>query len=742
MAVSTNLLSANVSDIEADASGWTAGTSTTLAQSTTKAYTGTKSLAMTRTTSAGAASATTTARVAVTAGTVYTAYAYLALVVAAAGRTATVRIDWWAASTGGTAISSSTSPTATLASSTAFQPAASPIVIGTAPAGAFFASLTITVSGMSTSEVVCADAIALGPPALLTGNLLPYAAQSVEQDATSWGAWFGVTLTRSSTSTVEGWWSLQATSTVTGNMDVGGPTVTITAGTMYLGYMWVRPTVTGSVTAELRWQDASSVAIGTPVTLSWPGVSGGAWTRVAVVGTAPVGAAKAILVMHPQSTASGQTWLLDQAFIGAVTNEAGNLLDYARYSAELQSTGWTATGGTLAQSLAQSTEQLASFALTCTGTVDAVVSLATPVAVTAGQAYTVRPYVRPPAGGGSYVVRMAWLNAGGSTIRQTSATWTATAGTWTSSATVDLAPVGAVSLRPSIVRSGSTAGDVWYLDKILITAGGLAAVATPITAAYGASISIQGLTTGGRTRWGLWRVAPDGAQTPVRGYLGDLTAETVTGDVTIVEDYEAPLGVPVAYYVKGWTAPAGTDWVAFTTDQITLAGPNELSVVLKDPSIPSRNLALTVTTPPSWKRSARQGVHSIRGRARPVILTDVRAARTGTLVLSTQTEAERNAVWWLLESGHTLLAQWPPGWSEPDAYFQVGDADEGRPSEYAPQTDREWTLALTEVDRPIGGLVGSAGRTWQTVKDAYATWADVLSHYSTWLGVLTGVEGT
>ncbi len=741
MAVTTNLLAANVSDIETDASGWTAGTNTTVAQSTTKAYTGTKSLSLTRTTSGGAASATTAARVAVTAGSVYTAYAFFALVVAAAGRTATVRIDWWTASSGGTAISSATSPAATLASSTAFQ-TPPPILIATAPATTAYASVTVTVSGMSTSEVVAVDAIALGPPALITGNGLDYATQSVEQDATTWTAWTGATLARSSTAAVEGWWSLQATSTGAGSAQIASPVVATTPGAEYVGYVSVRPATAGlTMTARLWWGDSGGSFLAL-TDLAWPSLPAATWTRCGVSGVAPAGAAQVRLVLVPTATATGQVWLFDQAFARQAVNEAGNLLDYARYGGEVSAAGWTATGGTLAQSTAQSAEGTASFALTCTGTVDAVVSLATAVPVTAGQAYTVRPFVRPPAAGGTYVVRMAWLNSGGATIRQTSATWTSTAGSWTSSSTVDLAPVGAVSLRPSIVRSGSTAGDVWYLDKILITAGGLAAWAEPSTGGYGALVHLQGLTTGSRTRWGLWRTTADGTQTPVRGYGGDQTSVTTTGDVNVVEDYEAPLGVPVTYYVKAWTAPTGTDWIAYTSAALTIAHPNALGVVLKDPALPSRNLVAVVTSVPTWQRAARQGSHVVRGRARPVILTDVRSSRTGSLVLSTQTDAERDAMWWLLESGHTLLAQWPATWGMGDVYVQVGDVSEGRPSDYAPQSDREWTLALTEVDRPIGGLVGSAGRTWQTVKDGYATWADVLAKYRTWLGVLTGVEGT
>ncbi|GAB7187146.1 hypothetical protein ATKI12_6977 [Kitasatospora sp. Ki12] len=746
MSVSTNLLSANTSGIETDASGWTAGASTTIAQTGTKWRTGAKSLLLTRTGTAGPASATTATRIAVTAGSTYTAYAYYALVVAAAGRTATVRIDWWAGSTGGTALSSATSPVTTLANSIAWNVNTPPIVIATAPTGAAYASMTVAVDGLGASEQACMDDAAVGPVSLLAGNLLSYAAQGVEQDASAWSAWYGLTVGRSSTAAAEGAWSLLLTSTLAGNAQCGGASsVTTTPGTDYVGYASVQPgTADIPFVIDLRWHDASDTYLGTTTSSTWTGLPAGSWSRVAVTGPAPAGAVKARLVLRPQATASGQTWLCDQMGIHAATPEAGNLLTYGQASMEGGVSPWTAVGGgTIVASTAQAAAGSLSLVLTCTGAADAVVSLATPVPVTAGQAYRVRPTVRPPVDSLPYTVRLDWLNSGGQTIRQTSSGIIAGPATaWTASFTSDLAPVGAVSVRPSIVRSGASAGEVWYVDRVYLAAGGLAAWAEPSTAGYGAVVHVQGLSTDGRNRWGLWRTTPDGAQTPVRGYSGDLTAETTTGDTAVVEDYEAPLGVAVAYYVKAWTAPAGADWTAYSVDWLTLPHPDELAVVLKDPALPARNLKATVTTMPVWKRAARQGVHDIRGRARPVILTDVRASRTGNVAVSTATDVERQALVWLLSSGNTLLAQWPASWGEPDTYIQVGDLDEARPSDYAPQPDREWTLALTEVDRPIGGLVGTAGRTWQTVRDGYGTWADVLAGARTWLDVLTGVGGS
>ncbi|WP_282203895.1 hypothetical protein [Kitasatospora fiedleri] len=740
MSVSSNLLSANTSEIETDTSGWTAGANTTLAQST-RFFTGSKSLLLTRTTSAGAASATTATRVAVTAGTVYTAYAYAALIVAAAGRTLTVQVDWWAASTGGTAISPSATAMATLANSTAWN-TPPPILIATAPAGAAYASVTVTVAGMSTSEAVAVDSIALGPANRIPGNLLDYNTQGCEVSGAGWAVAGNCSQSRASSTSFEGWYSLSTTSIAAGDMINRVATFyPATAGTEYLGYLWVNAPVTGSVLLELRWYDSGGGFVSVSQA-TWT-VTASTWTRVSVIGSTPAGASQVRLSFQPAATAAAQTWLTDQAALMVAPNEAGNALGYGPYGTEVGTSAWSVTGGALARSTTAALEGVASLALTCTGGVDAVLTPAAAIPVTAGTAYVYRPAVRPPTDSASYTVRLDWLDGAGSVIRQTTAAWsfgTGASSSWSYSYTADVAPTGAVAVRPYLTRSSPSAGEVWLVDRQFIGAGGLTAQVTSLGTQYGARITVTGLTTGARTTWGLWRTSPDGTQTPVRGYGGDLTGTTITGDIAVADDFESPLGTPVTYYLKTWTA--GTDWISYSTDSVTLPYPDELRVVIKDPSLPAGTRLFTVTTSPSWTRAARQGEYTVRRRARPVILTDVRASRKGSLTLTTETLEERDALWWLLDSGHTLMLQWPAGWGEDDVYVQVGDVEEGRPSSYAGQADREWTLALTEVDRPVGALIGSASRTWQTILSGYATWADVLAHYTSWFGVLTGVEGT
>lgn len=741
MSVATNLLAANVSGIETDATGWTAGANTTRSQNTTRFYAGSKSLQLTAT-AAGTVSAVTAARVAVTAGDVLTAYAYFSNVVAASGRSTSVTVTWYSVVTGGTAISSVTTAGVTLPNSTAWM-TPPPVLITTVPTGATYASVTVTATALTAGASVTVDAIMFGPPNLVAGNLMTYNDQGAEVDATGWQSLWQSAVGRSSAQSFEGWYSLTQTSGAAGVMRIGMVNaVPVTAGTEYFAYAWVYGPVTGAAIAvSVRYYDGTGAQVGVS-SQNWTIPAASTWTRRAVIGTAPAGAVSARLVLEPTATASGETWLYDQMAILPAPRLPGNLLGYSAQSIETTGTDWTAAGGcTAARSTTRALEGVASLAITATGG-DATATLASPVLVTARQGYRAVPSIYVPALATAPVVDVVytWLNSGGATLGTSSVRWTmgTTAG-WYAPIGSGVAPAGATGATVSLRFIAPTAGTVFFLDNVLIAAGGLGAIADPIPGAYGASISLQGLTTGGYTTWGLWRTMSDGSTTPVRGSSGDLTMETITSDVDIVEDYEAPLGVPVQYMVKLWT---GSSYISSTSPAIVLPEPPVTDVVIKDPLQPARWTTAVVETLPDWQRAARQGINAVRGRARPIVISDVRSSRTGSITLVTETAEERDQLWWVLDTGSTLLIQWPSSWHESDMYVSVGDAGEAHIVPVAQYSDREWTAALTEVDRPFGGVVGSADRTWQDVLDDFADWGAVLAGADSWLDVLTGVRGS
>ncbi|BDM70606.1 hypothetical protein HEK616_40930 [Streptomyces nigrescens] len=739
MSVSSNLLPDAVADLETGITGWTAGANTTLFQST-RFWSGAKSLGMTAT-AAGTVSATTTNRVAVVASQVYTAYAYFANIVATAGRTASVTVSWWAASAGGTAISSVTSTAATLATATTWN-TPPPILIATAPAGALYASVTVTVTGLTAGAQVASDGIALGPPNNVVSSILDYGTAGCEVSTAGWLAGTNATVSRVSTFSYEGWWSLQIAATAAGDTRVSlAARLPVTPGTTYSAFTHVRPPADNvPIALDLVWYDGSGTLLST-TTYTHTGALSATWSRQGVAGIAPTSAATVDFVIRPQATTAGQTWLCDHAAVQPV-DMGTTLLDFATSSAEVGTDGWIATGGTLTQSHAQSYSGYYSYQLVATGGVDLTMTLAAPVPVTPGQAYQFVPHEIYP-GTTTHTSYLDWLDGAGEVIRTSAIDWTNTTGVsgWTVTTTADIAPPGAVSLRVRWVREAPPAGETWYLDSVLIGPGGLAALATPTADTSAIQITTQGLTLSGQTHWGLWRVTPDGVQTPLRGWTGDTSDIATVSDRSSITDYEAPLGVELTYVLETWNAARGDGWY-YRTPPITLPTRDDSGVIIKDPVLPARTTVAIADTLPDWQRSARQGNFAIRGRARPIVISDVRTSRTGTLVVTTETTEEATALWWTLETGNTLLLQWPADWGLTDMYVQVGDVTESRISTYAGHSDRSWSIALTEVDRPIGGLVGSATRTWQDVKAGATTFRDLLSTSTTWLDVLTGIRGS
>jgi hypothetical protein len=158
---------------------------------------------------------------------------------------------------------------------------------------------------------------------------------------------------------------------------------------------------------------------------------------------------------------------------------------------------------------------------------------------------------------------------------------------------------------------------------------------------------------------------------------------------------------------------------------------------LKDPGNPQRNLQVMVKTAPDWADPIQQTAHKVRGRQNAVVLSDSRGGQEGSLVVWTRSDEEREALRWLLSSGNVLLWQTAPGMGEDDVYVNVGPVARPRVSTVATEAWREWTLPLTEADRPVTtGVNGSSDRTWQDVLSGFATWQAVLDAYPTWEAVL------
>lgn len=734
MAIIGNLLPANAESVETDASAWAAVLNATGLARASGGTLGNFSMVF-KPTAIGDCQVGLAARVTVTPGTSYLAFS--SVWSAVAGGLSRIEVRWYNA--GGTLISTTQGPQMTAASPSWNQVGA----IGTAPALTATANVVIRVQGTVAAQSWFLDRAFLGvTPSVTVGNLLDWETQDFEVDASKW------TVTSNATFGLQGvaafnYQAGRITSVASGDAVVQSvATPAVTPGVEYMAYIYASgSTVGASGRIQIQWRDAGGLTISTS-TATWatPSTS---WTRMTVIDPAPVGAVTARLLVTGVATAAAQFWGIDRAIFlpTSAVGLSGNLLPYNTADIEQTATPWTTTGGTGVQSTEQVLNGAYSLKLVGDGVTDLTTST-TVTGITPGLGYKFTPAVRRPIGATSDMrTRIDWLNGAGDVIRSRWQTWNSVGDTWAAFPTGDLAPANAVSARISVIVLGSVAGTIWYLDRTFFGIGGLTVQAVPAPGG-GAAITIRGLTTGGPTwTWSLTRVVAGQPEQPVRGWTGDLTDQPTVGDVAVVTDYEAPLGVATSWYVRT-TNPVPPGSISYGSDPLTLDA-EELSVWLKDPGLPARSVRAVVSTPlPTWTRAARQGVNVVRGRTRPVVISDVRTSRTGSLTLVTETDADLDALWWVLDTGGPLLVQWPPGWGQRDMYVSVGDVSEAPIVDPASFTDRVWVLPLTEVDRPVGGMAGSADRTWQTVNDAGDTWTDALAGFTTWLDVYTGLVGS
>lgn len=733
MAIAGNLLSNNAESVETDASAWSALVNAQTPTQGSGGTLGSKCLSW-KSVAAGDVQVGLTTRVAVTAGSEY--WACASMFPPAVGAQSRLEIRWY--NSGGTLISTTQGPLITAPAGTWHQIAA----VGTAPANTATANVVLRATATAAGQGFFTDRHFLGLTSTSTaivGNLLPFNTENVEVDTSGWFAATNCTLDVSASAYT--WYqSLRVTSTAAGEVMARtalSQAPSVTPGVEYVAVCRVSPGVSGlTQKIQIYWRDAGGTEIGVSSS-TWTPASG-QWTSIAVVAVAPPGASVARVAVSPVATAAGQQWVYDRVVLvpTSLAMMPGNLLPYNVSDIEQDDSGWTVTGGTKTQSTEQVLGGAYALKMVATGG-DLTATMTVPVSgVVPALGYQFAPCIRTSVAR-VWQTRIEWLNGAGDAIRTRWVNWSATANTWLVGTMGDLAPDEAVSVRLSLVVPEADAGDVWYLDRVEWKVGGLTARAVP-AGAGGAAITLRGLTTGGPTyKWSLLRLVPGQAAKPVRGWTGDLQNQSISGDIAVANDYEAPLGIPVQWRVT-LTDPAGVLRMSFDSDPVTLAA-EVTDVWLKDPGLPQRSVKITVATPmPTWTTQARQGVNQVRGRRLPVVLSDVRGGRTGDLTVVTETTADREALDWVLASGAVLLLQWPPGWGEQDMYVSVGDVQAAPVVEYAEFHDRTWVLPLTEVDRPIGGVTGSADRTWQTVKDEGSTWAAVLEGAKTWLDIYTG----
>ncbi|MET7429644.1 hypothetical protein ABZT16_11680 [Streptomyces flaveolus] len=719
MAIPGNFLSATTEAVDPNTSGWAAKLNATLSLGS-GGRNGDGVVSM-KATATGEMQARTSSSYAVKPGETYWAFAD------ASSTTIPERIGIRWLSATGSEISITWSLTTAAAAATWHRIS----VGGAAPAGAARAQVLVSATATASNQIVLFENVYLGYPLRFAGNLLSFDAEQQEITGTSWAAESNCTLSRTvpavswpATWYYSGGETLTLTVTANGNASalcVERPAVT--PGVEYFGYVYLSPPTSSSTCwVELRFYDGSGTQLSaTRSTLAAPGIG---WYRQVASAIAPAGAATASLAVGITSATAAQVMRSEGAVIKVRTSNVisslpnVNAVTFADSSFEQGVGQWTVPSGvaTLARSTPWGAQAFTdSYSLTVTSsTATASTIRSGQYPVTGGVNWRVWCVGKRVAGGWSLASSVRWFDAASSLISTSSSTSAAVPadGAWWAFQQDFTAPANAAYAQLDYVLTATSASSTLQLDTVVVYQVLPQQSITADDDSASVDMVIREINTARLMT--VYRVLADGAKALVRGASGLLDKVTMTDDTAIVTDYEAPLGVPFSYRIEFYSTTTGllTEWR--TTSTVTLDPGDANYAWLKDPARPILNRRVMVKQAPDWQQPIEQNVLRPRGRQNAVVLSGVRSGREGSLTVWTQSDDEREALRFLLATGNVLLWQSAPGMGESDVYVAIGETAFPRITTYAPEQWREWTLPLTEVDRPTGGMAGSP--TW-TVRD-------------------------
>ncbi|MFJ7895868.1 hypothetical protein [Streptomyces anthocyanicus] len=742
MAIPGNLLSPTTESIDPNTSGWTSLLNATISKG--GGGRNGDSCLLVKSVAAGETRVRTVSSYPVTAGTVYQVFAD------ASGATVPERIGIRWLNAAGTEISITWS-LVTMAAASAWHRIS---VAGAAPTGTTKAQVVLSAMTPAAAGVSSFfENVYLGLPIRTTGNLLPFGTESTEIDASGWASEVNATISRQvpvASWSVDWYWAgghtLAVTAAAAGNaaaVTVDRPTVT--PGTEYLAHAYLQPPTLSSVAwLELRFYDSNGNQIQvTRATLAPPGTG---MYRQLLSAVAPASAATCGIAAGLDGAAAGQVLRLETVVVRSlIPLVTGTVLPYASGSFEQGTGGWSVTSGpaTLARSTPWGAAAYSgNYALTVTSATAATSTLRSPLApVTEGVNWRAQIIVRHSAGSWtSATVRVRWYDAANVSLgTSTGVAYAVPPGSWYLLTSDAVAPAGATQAAVEIVAVAGSATSVLWVDGVALWQ------VLPLTAVEAVSadgyIQVTLRELPADYLISLYRVTPDGARTLVRGPDGLIDQQSIESDTMVLEDHEAPLGVEVSYRVELYSSP-GVLASTRSSDPVLLTHSDINTAWLKDPGNPQRNVRVLVQKAPEWERPIEQAAHVVRGRRNKVILSGRRQGLEGDLAIWTRTDAERQALHLLLDSGNTLLWQAAPGMGVTDMYVSVASISEGRVTHLAQEQWRTWTLPLTEQDMPVTvGVNGAAGRTWQDVLTEFSTWGDLLDVYGTWEAVWLDQRG-
>ncbi|MCX4676691.1 hypothetical protein OG413_15510 [Streptomyces sp. NBC_01433] len=737
MPIPGNMLSAVAEMVDPNTSGWTALLNATVSPAT-GGRNGDGCLSV-KSVASGEMRARTTSSYPVTEGTVYQALGD------ASGATVPERIGIRWLTAANTEISITWSLTTATASTSWHRIS----VAGPAPVGAVRAQIVVSATTGAALVVSYFENFYLGLPIRTTGNMLSFAAESPETDTSAWAAEANGTLGRQAPNvswavtflTIGGHvWAL--TATAAGNASaLCTERAPVVPGTDYMAACYLNPPASGSaVWIELRYYDAAGTQLTTArSTLAAPGTG---FYRQRASAPAPAGAATCSVAVGITGATAGQVTRFETVSIGPPPQlVAGTVLPYADAGFEMGTGGWTRQSGvaTLARSTPWGTGGEGSYCLVITSATATTSVIRSPRYRLTDPGLPHRLRIVEQNAVGTWQVGMAirWYDAANNDLGTHS--WVpvavpTAAGWWGFTLSSDPPPAGATQAAAELTLVALSAGASLRVDMVTLWQA-LQAIESQVTEETGsATLTLRDLPIGDLLR--VYRLDTAGNRTLVRGPNGlwDGT-DPINTDTLRIEDYEAPLGVPFGYRAEFIDPVTGLiEWRE--AGARTIPWPDINRAWLKDPGNPQRNLTVTVAAQPSWTRPIGQAEYTVKNRRNKVILSGLRNGLEGEVQVWTSSDAERERLNWLLDTGGVLLWQTGPGAGVGNLYLNVSASGESREGP-AQDPVRVWTLPAVEADMPVTtGINGSGGRTWQDILSEFATWQDILSAFASWEDVL------
>lgn len=732
MPIPGNFLSATTEMVDPNTSGWTVKLNSAALTKGAGGRNGDGCLT-TKAIAVGEVQARTVSSYPVTAGTLYETFAD-----ASGTSVERIGIRWLTAA--GAEVSITWSLT-TLSAATQWHRVS---VAGVAPAGATQAQVVLSSTETAINALHYWENVYLGLPIRTQGNLFGFNTESSEVDASQWTPVVNATISRQVPP--YGWsvdWytagghMLVMTATAAGNASIAAiDRPPATPGVEYIAHAYLQPpTLSSTAWIELRFYDANNNQIAAKrAVLAAPNTN---VLRQRVSGIAPANTASASVAVGLDGASAGQILRVETVVLGATNRTpSGNVVPYEDASFEQGIGQWTTVSGpaTLARTTPWGTGAEASYALAMTSTTATASVIRSGryllPSVEAGQHWRTQIYAHIAAGGWNTIgVRSRWYDAAGADLGTTAVgSFTLPGSGWYALYVDSVVPDGATQAAVEFLATATATNSVMHLDLAALWQV-LPLISVGARSADGyLELTLRELNVGDTIS--VYREMPDGSRALVRGASGLIDRQPITADLLVVEDHEAPLNVPVRYYVEIYDGAGDMSTRISAYQTLTLTDINEAWI--KDPGNPQRNLKVLVEKAPDWSRPIEQSAYVIKGRRNKVVLAGRRQGLEGDLAIWTRTDEERRALHLLLDSGNTLFWQAVPGMGVDDMYVNVGAVTEGRIGTLAQEPWREWALPLIEADRPVTtGINGSGGRTWADVIAEFPTCADVTATYAT-----------